>query len=474
MERYDYIIVGGGPTGLTMAWGLAQSNTVNKILLIDSNKTLGGCHRVVRTENNLFTEHGPRVYASSYVNTKELLSRMGLSFNNYFTKYNFGFTGIFNNIFSKLHINEIVALIKAYIKFTFDTNYGRNITVAEFMNDNDFSHNTKLLLDNLCRLTEGGDSTKYTLYEFLQLPNQNAFYSFYVNKIPNDLGLMKDWTRKLIETNKIDILTQSYVTELLHNDNKITGVLVNNHTITGHNFILAIPPEPLVKLLQNCNVTIQNAFGDFTRLKEWEYACRYETYIPCMFYWKNKFKIKKTYGGFTPTDWGIIFIELSDYMHFPTMKTAMCITISKPNSVSKYLGKTPHECTKYELLTEIFRQLNTIQRYPEPTLKILYPNIFRSNNKWVSKDTAFLLTKAGYGPRESLMFNNLYSVGVHNGRATFIPTTIESAIENSLSLLYDLVPNFTFNLKKQFTIRQVLFYIIGIVLLISLVYLLIN
>lgn len=475
--EYDYIIIGGGPTGLTLSWYLSQSTIVNKILLIDKNKTLGGCHRVVRTENNLFTEHGPRVYSSAYINTKKLLSNMGLSFDNYFTKYNFGFTRILNNVFHTLHLYEIKSFIKAYINFAINNNYGKNITVSEFMNDNNFSHNTKLLLDNLCRLTDGGDSSRYTLYEFLQLANQNAFYSLYINKIPNDLGLMKDWTNKLIKTNKIDILTETYVTELLQTNNQITGVLLNdNKIINGINFILAIPPRSLITLLQNSSPIIQNSFGNFSVLKEWEQLCRYETYICAMFYWKHTLKTKKTYGGFSPTDWGIMFIELSDYMNFNNkvlMKTGMCIAISKPNSVSKYLNKTPHECTKDELLNEMYRQLNIINTYPEPSLKILYPNIIRKNNKWISKDTAFLLTKAGYGPCKSLIFNNLYSVGVHNGRSIFVPTTMEAAIENAISLVNDLVPN-KYKLKKQLTLIDVLFYLIGLILLLCILYLILK
>ena len=50
MQNFDYIIIGGGPCGLTIAYYLSKMYTtsVNNILLIDSNENLGGCHRVKR------------------------------------------------------------------------------------------------------------------------------------------------------------------------------------------------------------------------------------------------------------------------------------------------------------------------------------------------------------------------------------------------------------------------------------------
>ena len=48
---YDYIIVGAGPTGLTLALYLAKLN--KKIIVIEKENTIGGIHRVKR-DNGLF------------------------------------------------------------------------------------------------------------------------------------------------------------------------------------------------------------------------------------------------------------------------------------------------------------------------------------------------------------------------------------------------------------------------------------
>jgi cation diffusion facilitator CzcD-associated flavoprotein CzcO len=40
--NYDYIIIGGGPTGLTIALYLSELG--KRCLLLDKNDSLGGCH----------------------------------------------------------------------------------------------------------------------------------------------------------------------------------------------------------------------------------------------------------------------------------------------------------------------------------------------------------------------------------------------------------------------------------------------
>ena len=70
---YNYVIVGSGPSGLSLAWYLSKEN--KSVLLIDRETSIGGCHRVQRV-NGLLTEHGPRVYSDVYLNFINLLLKL--------------------------------------------------------------------------------------------------------------------------------------------------------------------------------------------------------------------------------------------------------------------------------------------------------------------------------------------------------------------------------------------------------------
>lgn len=65
------LIVGAGPCGgLTIAFYL--SSLGEKCLVLDREKKIGGLHRVRRvSRNELWTEHGPHIYLSSFCQSRK-------------------------------------------------------------------------------------------------------------------------------------------------------------------------------------------------------------------------------------------------------------------------------------------------------------------------------------------------------------------------------------------------------------------
>ena len=120
----EYIIVGAGPCGLTLAYLLGKAG--KKCIVLDQNDSIGGCHRVRRL-NGMFTEHSPRVYLSNYINTIRLLQEMGHSFYDLFTPYKFSIFSIASQLLGHLKIKETMIMIGHFIFFLIFKRYGERV-----------------------------------------------------------------------------------------------------------------------------------------------------------------------------------------------------------------------------------------------------------------------------------------------------------------------------------------------------------
>lgn len=434
---YDLIIIGCGPSGLA----LAQKCKGKKILMIDKESVIGGCHRVRRVkvgDEYLFTEHGPRVYSQTYVVFKKLLLEMGVEFENMFSEYNFSITRIGNEtIFSVLDSRELGILAKAFGILLINNDYGTRIVLEDYIKS--FSPESKEMIDRVCKMTDGGGIDKFTLNEFLQLFNQQFFYKLYQPNKPNDIGLFKVW-RKFLESNSVEFMLDSEITSVEYSsiNNSIVSMNITGKTIYSKNFVLAIPPESLYNFLTKLKVP--HTLGD---LKLFSQQTEYNDYVSIVFHWDKPLELKDVYG-FPKSDWGVAFVVLTDYMSFyeKSSKTVITSSISITDRVSSYTKKTANESSLKELQTEVFRQLKeSFGDMPEPTAIVMSPGVSFSSreNKWVCEDTAYINSALS----NSLPFEcgpkNLYNLGTHNGKSLYKFTSMESAVSNSVylsSLLY--------------------------------------
>lgn len=454
-KYYDVVIVGSGPSSLALAQCCSSLN--KKVIIIEKEDTIGGCHRVRRvpfeykdTIENLFTEHGPRIYVSGSKVFKSLLKDLDLSFDDFFTPYNFSITEIGGKtIWNTLNFRELLSFTFAFISLLVNPKYGKNMSVKDFCIKNAFEKDSIIILDKICRLTDGATSDNYTLYQFLQLFNQHLFNQIYQPKLPNDIGLFRVWKQSL-QSRGVDFLLNQEVKDLSTDQSKrITSVnLSNNIIIKGDLFVLAIPPVNLISILQNSNNSgnfeLLNAFGDFELLNKWALKTQYIDYVSITFHWDQDLDLKKIHG-FPKTEWGIVFIVLSDYMKFnencskTVISTAITVTDVKSKS-----DKLPDECSKSDLIQEVLLQIkSSYPDLPNPTISLLSPGVIYDNrlNKWISKDTAFIATSnQPFLQPQSLYYKNLYSLGTHNGKHLYNFTSIESAVTNGVSLSHSLYP----------------------------------
>ena len=474
-QFYDYCIIGSGPSGLTLAY--LFSSIGKKCIIIDENENIGGCHRVKRIDK-LFSEHGPRIYSSSFKNVIQLLKSMNIDFYKLFTPYKFTISNIGNYSLKNFTFNEIKSFILHYLYMIFKPSHGENTSMKHFMETNLFTKNTKDYIDRLCLLSDGAGSEKYSLNKFFQLVNQQFLHRIYQPKNPNDVGLFKFWKEQLINNN-VEFLLNTSVLELNGIINKVNSIKVYNKTynkflnISAENYMLCIPPKPLLKLLLSNNI-YSNSFGDIQSFTEWVYKSSYTNYIPIAFHWDKKIDLKDVWG-FPKTEWGIIFIVLSNYMNFndPRSKLVISTCVSKPDSISSYINKTANQCDEFELKREVFRQLRiSFPELLEPSYIIINPNVTKINNKWIEPDTAFIQT---YDNKPLSAFSNvtknLYQIGTQNGNNKYSFTTMESAVVNSIVFSNKIEPETLKIIKKTDSIELndiircfILFFIVIVLL----------
>jgi hypothetical protein len=469
-NKYNYIIIGGGPTGLTLAWYLAKTN--KKVLLIEKESTLGGCHRVQRVDG-LFTEHGPRVYSNSYLNFIDLLKDMNLDFDDLFTLYDFNITNVGGKNHHSLTNSEKVSFILAFIRLTLFPSYGKDISILKFMENNNFTEESKEYIDRVCRLTDGATSDTYTLFQFLELVDQQIIYDLYQPMLPNDRGLIKVWQEKLLSKNNIDILLNHEVIKLESKNNKIISVIIkdritlNQYNITGKKFIITLPPKPMIQLLKNSNEA-KNAFGNIKILERWGLQNSYFDYIPITLHWNKQLDLPKV-QGFPSSDWGLAFIVLSNYMDFndkielENSQTVISTCITFPENISKNIKKTAHECSIDEINNEVLAQLRlSFPELPIPDRMILSPQVYKDTikNKWVNIDTAYVATNDNTViSNKSKLIKNLYNCGTHNGKSNYNFTSMESAVSNAIYLVNKLQPKLNIQLKETKHVTNYIYFI---------------
>ena len=467
MYIYDCIIIGSGPAGLAFA---TLADKKEKIMIIEKDKFIGGCHKVNRQkyENEYyFCEHGPRMYFSNYLNFKMILNKIGLKFNDVFVKYKMGMIqSLYEDVIKPniFNFNETKALIISFFKLMLDPNYAKNMSLYEFMKINNFRESAVNYIDRNARIADGGDIHKISLNSYLSILNETLLYNAYQPKLPNDEGLFNIWKNNL--TN-VDFKFNREVNKIEKEKEIIKLTTSNNDTYYAKKVIIAIPPVNLYKILKNSPENLRT----INDLAEYSEKTEYNEYISVTFHWNYELNdLPKNYTFFNNTDWGIIKIVLTDYMKFKerNSKTVISCCISYLDKKSKYINKTANECSdKNEVIYEIYRQLKEIyHNLPVPTLAFM--NNYYANGKWQSNETAFIRTVNNDYIRNNKISDNIYIIGTHTGNAKIHYTTLESAVTNAIHLV-NIIYNTNYQIKRPFTVKDLMIIIIILIIIIIII-----
>ena len=432
---YDYIIVGGGPTGLSLAQALAMAS--KRILLVEKRDYLGGCHGVTRVHDGMMTEHGPRIYIDNYLMFTQLLNDMGARFDDLFVKYSFSTASMMLEAMRVLTPREMGTLFWSFM--TLNDSY-KHITLLEYLSSHDFSNAAIDILDRIGRLTDGGSADTYTMFSFLQILNQNFLYTIYQPRQPNDVGLFRIWETALVDRGVV-IQKNAEIERFLTANKRVTGIMLNGRACRCRNLVLACPPQEVQRILTAHN-ELGAAFGpDFDRFQR---ETEYLPYISVIFHWGVVLQVPKIWG-YPRTAWGVGNIVLSDYMDFndPRSRTVISTVITMPDAPSERLNASANNISdKRAVMDEVFRQLKQIYpELPDPDHRFLTQSAYDADRReWMPFNHAFMTTTHGYVPNRSVIYDNLYNCGVQNGNSTYSFTSMESSVANAVHLATELQP----------------------------------
>lgn len=230
---------------MTLAFLLSAIENKNQITLVEKLPYIGGCHSV-NTEFTAFSEHGPRIYSDRFVYFKNLLTQLGTSWNELFTESKFQISKI--GTFNKYTFGEIISFINAW--FLMPIRNQKSTSMMEFCCRYGFTEPSKNYIDRLCRLTDGTDYSKYSVYKFLALVNQQSLYKLYQPKYPNNIGLFSIFTKALLKRNVL-IKTGTTVDRIQSQH----IIICNNQTIDADHIIFAIPPQQMIPILEKSNLS---------------------------------------------------------------------------------------------------------------------------------------------------------------------------------------------------------------------------
>lgn len=456
---YDYVIYGGGPSGLTLAYILSLNSY--KVALVERNKQLGGCWSNIYIDGKYFSEHSPRVVTKDNSILFKILEHINYDYKNkmksIYGSYYETHKKILSYFYKNFTTHDIIQLTYGYV---FNM-ISKNETLEEWTNRVNISEHGKIVLNSFSLLISGLPSSKILCNEIITL--KRSFPLMFLQFTDNS------WLELLEETlikHNVDIYSGVELRELILDDKKnkiISGILSNNHTIIGKEHLCCISPHAFLKFLENQNNKIKNNWYPYPRMKN---ILEYSSYgsIGFQFHFTEKVNthIFNEWCKTCTNEYNLIILKVSDYLQNyskdPNIKEVWSCCIVDTNMYIKKFNKTINELRLQEITNDIVSILHI-----KPYKITYYPNIHKENNIYKSNESSFGLTKYGLIPSKGKI-KNLHAISLYNSPEV---ATINKACNNSYNWLIQNKINVNI-IENKNNIKSYKIYIITIIILILL------
>jgi len=260
MKKYDVAIIGGGLSGLFIAYKLSKIG--KKVIVIEGNKILGGMLRSLKIEDYFIEEFYHHIFPNNY-RTIGLIEELGLKdklkWNNaktsfYFKKKFYNLTKPSDLLFFKpLSFREKVRLglfllnIKL-IKFPgkFDS-----VSAEEFIVKRAGSQVYQKFFMPLLSAKYGKILDKISaawIIERINMRNKRGYKGEVLGYLEGGFQKIIESLREKIVENNGKIITEKFVTKLVYKTNKALFLNVGNSKIYAESFVSTIPGPSLSRI----------------------------------------------------------------------------------------------------------------------------------------------------------------------------------------------------------------------------------
>lgn len=442
MVEYDYIVVGGGPTGITLATMLA--NTKYNTLLLESESSLGGNWKIDWENDTYLTEHSPKVLFSTNRLFFQLLDRIGYHSYTLNPVYGrFGNWKVVKKMWSELSFRDMAQMVR--LMTTNTQHIDPNQTLE------DWSKRT-------AKLSLSGDRFLRTMTIVMANTYDKVSVRAFVHFVAVDPGIFfnlvqldrpNEWIRCATDylqehAENVTIRSNTHVvsvhptTSQQHDGKGSQGLVIDSqgHTYHGTKIVLTTPLRAAYEIVRRSPPRLQtNWFGSIDQFKHFVDRSTY-TGFGFQLHFDVSVPVPPDWCWSCFHDWTIIVVP-KDRLHDtiskdPKVKSVWSCVVVDLDTKARRIGKTANECDAIEeVVDECLHQLQERSQHilPKPYHVTVHKNIVRTDQRrWDSIHSSYA-NVMGSVPYRGTNTDNVFLVGPHNiGSLTIIEHAIRSAV----------------------------------------------
>ena len=411
-----YIVVGGGPSGLSLAYTLAINN--KQVVLFEKDQQLGGSWNSQWIQDKYFSENSPRVYIHND-NAQSFMNHIGMDQSDFANVYGSIYQTnlkMLSFLMDHFQLKDYIIFFLASLKYSI---IRANDTVQSWLDNSYMSIGGKLAIKIISILiSDRPDKT-----------NINDFFGMF--------GFSSEPIKQMKEPNKwhglvilalrslpnVYIYKNTTIINVLfdHTTNLVSGVLAQDnktHFMKPYHsdrVVLCTQSTGILPILKNSDEFIQNNWLPYHHMKTWGKNTDYNGFGFQLHFRKTVSTVDKWCWSCSG-EWTVIILPVSDWLRKFTkdesIKTVWSCCIVDMDTLSSTINKTVNECTdENEVVKECLRQIkNADHSVPVPDIITTSVGLKRYNSKWVSNNTGFTSSSYGTIPSRGKV-QNLFALG---------------------------------------------------------------